>query len=437
MRGFHAQCVKLTHFWFRTSRIFEQIRAAQSLLKIATGMITKRTSRRDGAFTLIEMLVVIAIIGILAALLLPALDQAKARARRIECVHNLKETGLAFHLFAHDHGGKFTTQVSTNEGGSLEFVTLGYQIQVHGPFYFSFQHFLPLARELVTPKPLYCPADLDRWAATNFTQFNNTNLSYFIGLKANPSIPDAILAGDYNLNGCVVIEVGNDITMKAIPNDIPLTWGIGPHRKRGNLLFSDGHVDESSDALLPSEETVPEVIVPPMLRGTSLVRGLSSQPASAANKTKANPNASSPNIAQTSSPTSSITRTAAAASPSPSNSPSVARAVDRLSPRSKQLNFPPQTTLDQISPDPTPPTNKAVAPVKPRVNPPVADVNSDDATFAQQFPQAMRESLDATRWLLWLLLLILLLILLARWLDRRARRARLARMKRRMAALQQ
>ncbi len=60
-----------------------------------------------GAFTLVELLLVIAILGILAALLLPALSGAKAHARSTACENRLRQMGLALHMYVHENQGKY------------------------------------------------------------------------------------------------------------------------------------------------------------------------------------------------------------------------------------------------------------------------------------------------------------------------------------------
>lgn len=78
------------------------------------------TPARRSAFTLIELLTVIAIIGILAAILIPTVGKVRATARQAQCVSNLRQIGMAGQLFAGENRGFLPRTLTANNLGSVD-----------------------------------------------------------------------------------------------------------------------------------------------------------------------------------------------------------------------------------------------------------------------------------------------------------------------------
>jgi len=185
------------------------------------------------AVTLTDLLVLIACLGILAALLPAALARSRARSSRLGCTNCLKQIGLSFLTWSIDNSDHFPMQLSVTNGGTMELVPGGT----------VYPHFQVMSNELSTPRILWCPNDEKRTYATDFTTLSDSNLSYFLNVDSIIRDSTSLLCGDRNITS----RAPSGGRLVNLTNPAAMAWNRKIHSKRGNLLFGDGHVAQFSN----------------------------------------------------------------------------------------------------------------------------------------------------------------------------------------------
>ena len=189
--------------------------------------------RSQLGITVVEILCASAILMIVMAVLVARLNIA-AEVARVQCVTNLKETALAFRLFAANNDHQFPMQVPARLGGGRE---ASARAELAGVL-------RALSQEGLSPQHLVCPAD-KRLAADTMVSLTRTNVSYFVGLDARHDRPSSVLLGDRDLGRMGSTRSNNECLtgLQFVESpDQAIQWTGQLHRDSGNLAYADGSV---------------------------------------------------------------------------------------------------------------------------------------------------------------------------------------------------
>jgi prepilin-type N-terminal cleavage/methylation domain-containing protein/prepilin-type processing-associated H-X9-DG protein len=237
------------------------------------GSFSTRSNRRHGAFTLVELLVVIGIVAVLMGVLMPVLTSARASARKVACLSNLRQIGVAVHSYANDSRGNIPfgpkappflspADLYPSTGAPTSLISLASGAPV-GLGLLLQNHLSKQSRVLFCPDPDQRVSADDELAKVGTAQ---AQCSYYyrhasVTRLFDPPSADNALDRSYrislanlgkNRNGQPVRALAID-TMFLCPRDGVLAeFNVKPrthHRQRfANILFSDGHTVSCSNA---------------------------------------------------------------------------------------------------------------------------------------------------------------------------------------------
>jgi prepilin-type N-terminal cleavage/methylation domain-containing protein/prepilin-type processing-associated H-X9-DG protein len=240
----------------------------------------RRTSSGAKAFSMIELLVVIAVICILAALLLPALNQAKEKGKRTVCQSNLRQLGMALTLYADEHNqypacfrripaGRGAPDPKGSQVSLWNALVLPYLANNHEVF--NCPSFPPFFGWTTEPSALgyFYPTNIEGNRPFSYAINANGVAIVNLGLvKTTPLNMDTITRTPGEIRAPAdMIAIGDDMSgtiQRAVHNWVkPMGWGVfhgvyliretgsdGPapvvgtvHNQGGNMVFLDGHVE--------------------------------------------------------------------------------------------------------------------------------------------------------------------------------------------------